>query len=340
MEINEFHHSDSVWTWRPNPRRHKASLWLPYFEKVVRLPKGKGDRYTFYYKGGELTCHLKQIDFLMFYGASGIIEIEFLDKLNSYKIPLMIHRRNMSSPYLFFPEKNADFSDILSAQIIARTNQTKCCYVARTLIRERMYKFEKFFFCSGALNKLKKSRSIEDIRVIEAMYSRAYWRKWFEKIGFPEVSRRQEEKHPVNEALDASSFFFYGIMLRWILFHKLSPYHGFMHQPGSYASLVYDLIEPYRYIIEDTVFDIVKSLNKNKLDCKLTALTLNTLKNRLDEMVYVPSTRQTVKQKNLLHGIVLSLRSYLLGQTQRFVVPMPGKKNGGRPLKLGFRLPG
>lgn len=61
---------------------------------------------------------------------------------------------------------------------------------------------------------------------------------------------------------------------------------------------------------------------------------------RLQEIVYVPQTRQEIKRKNLLHGIVLSLRSYLLGETKRFVVPTEGTKNGGRPMKLSFRLPG
>ena len=97
MEINELQHPNSVWTWKSSPRRGKASLWLPYFSKVTKL---KGDRYTFEYNGGDVTAHLKEIDFIMFYGASGDLPVKFLDALNTYKIPLVIHRRNLSDPYL------------------------------------------------------------------------------------------------------------------------------------------------------------------------------------------------------------------------------------------------
>lgn len=342
MEINDFHNPDSVWTWRPNPRRHKASLWLPYFEKVERLPKGKGDRYVFYYNGGEVQAHLKEIDFLMFYGASGNLDLEFLDKLNSYKIPLMIHRRNLDTPYLFFPQSNVDASDILTKQILTRENEIKCCYLARTLLRERFRHFEKYFLCNTYIHKLRKVRSIKEIRNIEALLTKAYWKRWFSEIGLTGMVRRQDpqDKHPVNEALDAASFFFYGIMLRWILFHKLSPYHGFLHEPSSYTSLVFDLMEPYRYILEDTVKEASLKIPSEEYKKSLTAITLNILKEKMETKIYIPQTRQEVKLKNLLHGIVLALRSYLINETARFVVPTEGIKKGGRPLKLKYRLPG
>jgi CRISPR-associated endonuclease Cas1 len=337
MEINEFHHPDSVWTWRPSRRRAKVSLWLPYFQGVERLPKGKGDRYRFTYNGGEVTCHLKELDFLMFYGASGDLSLEFLDKLNTYKIPVMIHRRNVDRPYVFFPERGNDEADILTAQILARENQIRRCFVARTLVRERIRRFSPLCESGTGLDrKLAAARDIAAIRNIEATASKKYWRRWYEDIGFPAVSRR-EEKHPVNEALDAGSFFFYGILLRWILFHKLSPNHGFLHEPTDYPSLAYDLMEPYRHLIEDAVHEAVVERGGGD---RLTPLTLSLVKERLDRRVYVPATRQEVRQKNLLHGMVLALRSYLLGDSRRLVVPAAGKKTGGRPLKIGYRLPG
>ena len=337
MEITEFHSPDSIWTWKSTPRQHKVSLWLPYFDRIERAPKGQGDKYTFFYKGGEVSLHLKDLDFIMFYGASGILPIEFLDKLNSYKIPLMIHRRNIATPYLFFPSQKNDNNDVLTAQILARENQIKSCYIARTLIKERVRHFTKFFNFSFYLNKLNKARSLTEIRNIEAILTNAYWKRWFLTIGEGDVSRRQEDKHPINEALDAGSAFFQGIILRWVLFHKMSPAHGFLHEPSVYTALIFDLMEPYRYIIEDIVADLVKEKQKQDL---LTAATFVKIKEKFNEAVYVPQTRQEIKRKNLLHGIVLSLRSYLLGETKRFVIPTEGRKKGGRPLKLSFRLPG
>jgi hypothetical protein len=57
-------------------------------------------------------------------------------------------------------------------------------------------------------------------------------------------------------------------------------------------------------------------------------------------LVYCHETRQEVKRKALLHGVVLALRSYLLNETTRFVIPTEGKRIGGRPLKLAYRMPG
>lgn len=340
MEITKFHSPDSIWTWKYASRQHKVSLWLPYFNKVEKLPKGQGDKYTFFYKGGDITLHLKDLDFIMFYGASGFLPIDFLDKLNSCKIPLMIHRRNMPTPYLFFPERKSDEKDVLTAQILTRENQIKACYVARILIRERFRCFEKFFNFSPYLYKLKKARSLDEIRNIEAILTNAYWKRWFSDLGINDISRRQSEPHPINETLDAGFAFFQGIILRWVLFHKMSPSHGFLHEPSTYAALIFDLIEPYRYIIEDVISSLVKELPKESWEEKLTAYMFVRIKEKFNEVVYVPQTRQEVKRKNLLHGIVLSLRSYLLGETKRFVVPTEGNKKGGRPLKLNFRLPG
>jgi len=64
------------------------------------------------------------------------------------------------------------------------------------------------------------------------------------------------------------------------------------------------------------------------------------MKSSLDEVVFVPSHRTHVRRKNLLHGAVLSLRSYLLGDTKRLVLPTEGEKIGGRPPKMSYKLPG
>jgi CRISPR-associated endonuclease Cas1 len=338
MEINKFQHPDSIWTWRPNRRKNKVSLWLPYFQEVERLPKGKGDRYRFVYKGGEVTCHLKEIEFLMFYGASGELSLEFLDRLNEYGIPLMIHRRNMHRPFVFFPERSSDDANVLTTQILARENQTRRCYIARVLVLERLRNFAPFLSISRFTeSRLKKARDIETIRSIEAQASRRYWKKWFAELGFPDLGRRNRQ-HPANEALNAGSFFLYGILLRWILFHKLSPCHGFMHKPTTYPALVYDLMEPYRYLIEDSVKEACSSAKEDLSN--LTGITFSCMKAAFEKEVYVPATRQTVREKNLLHGVVLALRSYLIGESKRLVLPVRGRKKGGRPPKVGFRLPG
>ena len=183
-----------------------------------------------------------------------------------------------------------------------------------------------------------KARNVTKVRATEARITAIFWKNWFEQLGIDEKRRGDSA---VAQALNAGSKFLYGVILRWILFHKMSPCHGYLHEPTDYPSLVYDLIEPYRYVIEQTVFDIVKLQPKLADDSKtLVSRTLDGLKENLDEVVYVPATLQYVRRKNLLHGIVLALRSYLLGESKRFVIPYEGERKGGRPPQVAYKLPG
>jgi CRISPR-associated endonuclease Cas1 len=336
MEINELQHQDFIWTWKSNARSSKVSLWLPYLQGVDKLAKGK-DTYRFSYNGGAVDCPLNRLEFIMVYGASGHLSIEFLDRLSAYKIPFFIHRRNIVSPYVFYPTSLKSDKDILTPQILARENKIKRVYIARTLIKERVKRFSaRIVIPVSKVGLLNKARTIEGIRAIEAQITKRYWSKFYDELGLK--ASRREDNNPVNEALDAGSYFLFGIILRWVLFHKLSPTHGFLHEPTSYPALCYDLMEPFRYLVEDSVAHAYSLGETNSK--ALTQATFSGIKARLDETVYVPSTRQRVARKNLLHGIVLALRSYLVSETTRFVVPVEGQKKGGRPPKVAFRLPG
>ncbi|HJL54016.1 MAG TPA: hypothetical protein QF695_15475, partial [Arenicellales bacterium] len=106
----------------------------------------------------------------------------------------------------------------------------------------------------------------------------------------------------------------------------------------SYPSLCYDLIEPFRYIIEESVASAAETSSLSGKEN--TAIALQFIKSSLEQEVYVPVTRQVVSRKNLLHGVVLALRAYLLSETKRFVIPIEGEKKGGRPPKVSYILPG
>ncbi len=306
----------------------KAALWIPYLQSVEKTKKG----WQITFNGGEFLADLKQIDCVMMYGASGDLPLSFLDDLASKRVPLLIHRRNLPDPYVFVPGMRRDDSDVLSAQIITRSNQAKSAYVARTLIRER-FRSISLPVASSFFDLLAKQRSIEDIRNLEAHQSRTYWQRYFSALGLVDIGRRSES--PVTAALDAGSFFMYGILLRWLLVHRLSPSHGFLHITSGYPSLVYDLMEPYRYIFENAV---AEAHNAKAED--LTAAALDRIKESLETEVFVPSHRTTVRRKNLLHGAVLGLRAWLLGQVGRLVLPTEGARIGGRRPKVGFALPG
>lgn len=332
MEIGEFQHQDFVWTWKGNRAGSRVSLWLPYFDGVEKV---KGSRYRFRYNGGEFEADLKQVDFIMLYGASGSLPVEFLDDLNTQRITLFVHRRNLPKPFIFHPAPATDDVDVLTRQIVHRQNAHKSAYIARTLIAERFRSMRWLMpVPDSTLKDLRQRRDQDAIRNLEAQITRRYWDAYFDRLGV-DASRR--ESGPWKAALDAGSMFLYGVMLRWILFHKLSPAHGFLHLPTSYPSLAHDLMEPYRYLIEQAAGAVFA---KTQDEAKLTAGTLARLKTVLDEPVYVPATRQTVRRKNLLHGGVLALRAYLVGDSMRLVLPVEGVRAGGRPPRTGYALPG
>jgi CRISPR-associated endonuclease Cas1 len=334
MKINELQHPNSVWTWKNNSRRQKASLWLPYFSGVTKV---RGDRYCFEYNGGEVTAHLKQIDFIMLYGATGELPVQFLDALNNYKIPLVIHRRNLSDPYLFLPTYHSDRQDILTAQIMHRQNQVKATYIAKTILRERIKRMHLTISISDKTYcDIASARSVVNLRNIEAQVTKRYWQKYYENANCAGTLRR-DPKVPINQALNAGSLFLSGIILRWVLYHRLSPQHGFLHIQSSYPSLIYDLMEPFRFIIEDAT---LLACQKATDDKKLVGLAIDNIKRSLEQSVYIPATRQQVYRKSTIHGIVLALRAYLIGDMQRLVIPTEGEKKGGRPVKISYRLPG
>ena len=118
----------------------------------------------------------------------------------------------------------------------------------------------------------------------------------------------------------------------------MSPTHGYLHEPVAYPALCYDLMEPYGYLIEEAVVAAYIKLDDSP-EKRLTAEMFIKLKEKLSEVTFVPLTRQRVMRKVFLHGVVLALRSYLVGETSRFLVPSEGERHAGRPRKVAFRLP-
>lgn len=334
MTVDEAQEKNFIWTWTSNARGSKVSLWLPYFQHVEKIPRSK--KWALDYNGGRLLFEPEKIDFIMFYGASGELPLDFLDTLAQHQIIFLIHRRNQLHPYIFYPPGLIDKSDVITKQILVREHAQKRAYLAKVLIKARLERFSSTPSAYAlAIEKVKKATSVKEIRNIEANATARYWKNWFEELGVDETRRSEGS---LQTALDAGSKFLHGILLRWILFHKLSPSHGFLHEPTSYQSLVYDFMEPFRYLIEASVAKAWQQVGDDEK--KLVAYSTNELKSLLDEIVYVPATRQYVRRKNLLHGVVLALRSYLVGETKRFVIPVEGRKAGGRPPQVAYKLPG
>lgn len=297
----------------------------------------KGQTATFTYNSGIETLKFGDIHSIMFYGSVIDLPQEFLENCAKHNIPIVIHRRNMTRAVFINQNTQTNARDLLTRQIICRQNRSKQNYIARQLIKAKLKSSSWLTEVDPVV--LKKEHGISQIRAIEAIAARHYWEVFFQKLGYPTWTRRGD--NPVASILDAVSKFLTGILLRWTLYHNLSPYHGYMHVQTEYPALIYDLLDPYRGYFEKIIFNSVqkaKALNQPSKDWM--AVAIQDLKICLSSTVYTDATRQIVTMSELMHGIVLALRSYLLGTTHRFIIPLPGKPNGGRPIKAGYSLYG
>lgn len=314
--------------------KRKKYIWLPYLSSIT----DKNKEVIFSYKGGETKIEYKDIHSIMIYGAGCNLSLDFLEKCAFYKIPVIYHRRNLPRATIISSTLSTDQNDLITKQIIYRNNIKKRNYIAKRLISAKLKSMD--WLIPYKRDLLFRVFDLKKIQNIEAWQSKIYWKEYFKRLGMPELKRR-DGNNEIKKTLDAVSKFIIGVVLRWILYHNLSPYHGFLHQPTEYPALAYDLIEPYRGYFDKVVFDTIKEAKTKKvLENKYLPMAIENIKNFFEKKVYVHSTKQITTFQELLHGIVLSLRVYLLNETRRFIIPLPEKPNGGRPIQAGFKLYG
>lgn len=312
----------------------RLPVWLPYLQSIT---KNRGGLWTFAYKGGELQTKLDELRSIMIYGDSTMdLPVSMLDEITRKGIPIIIHRRNMPQAIYILAGSRPSREDLLTDQLTARANKTKQAHIARQLILAKM-DASKWLLEPGFITK--EHVSLEQLRNVEAVHAAEYWRRYFKLLG---VNHGRRSKEPHAMALDAVSKFLSGVMLRWVIYHHMSPFHGFLHEPTTYPALVYDLLEPYRSKIEQRILQtwLHTNLHASKDVLQLTGSAINTVKEALDERIYCPLTRDIATRQELLHGSVLSLRAYVMGDQKRFLIPQEGKPNGGAPRKISWRLYG
>ena len=292
---------------------------------------------NFEYKGGVCDIDIKNTASILFYGAVCDIPEDFLALCTKRKVPICVHRRNMPNASWIIPTSGCGADDIISRQTAVRANEKKRAHIARKLLKAKFVGMN--WLAPEPFDFNTKLKTPEAMRSVEARHARMYWDKYYLALGLKGFSRRGAS-HTLKSVLDAVSKLIAGVILRYIIYHRISPYHAFLHTPTDYPSLIYDLMEPYRGYIEKVVFDAFKEREEGFDDKKMLGLCISLVEDFLDMQVYCPATRQLVTFQELLHGNILALRAYLLGETRQFIVPIPGKPNGGRPVKTGYRLYG
>lgn len=306
--------------------------YIPYLASIECL---KRPVYLIKYNGGEIEVSLKRTEAILFYGASGDLPVTFLDDAARHRVPITFHRTHQSDPYLLTPAVSGGRNDLLTQQILKREDLRVRLYVAKQFSIARIASLAWLVpIHSRMIACARQSRSLALLRTVEAEASARYWSTYFEVLGIADAGRR--DGNSVSQALDAALMLVRGVLLRWIIHHRLSPSHGFLHEPTAYDALVFDMIEPYRFLVERAVFEAALG----KPESMTPALAVEATKAALAAQVYVPATQQHVAAKHLLHGAVLALRAYLAGDMLRLTLPLPGDRKPGRPFQTTYRLPG
>ncbi len=313
----------------------KIPYWLPYTSQI----QTKKNSFSFVYKGGECSPEINKVLFVMFYGAVCDLDENFLQTCAKNNIPICIHRRNMTKAIWITPSiKTSTKDDILTKQILFRENEKKRIHIAKKILQAKFKSMEWLVPYPIAFNR--KKYSIKEMTILEAHHAKEYWQRFYEKLNCQEHGRRSKN-NTITTTLDTVSKLISGVTLRYIIYHNMSPYHGFIHIPNDYPALVYDLMEPYRGYIEKIVFNTIIEAKQEDCDEKeFLPRCIVAVEEFLNSQVYTTSTRQVVTFQELIHGSVLALRSYLQGNCRQMVVPIPGKPNGGRPIKTGYKLYG
>lgn len=310
--------------------------YIPYLQSLVRKGAPKHCVWIARFQGGEVDLSLKLLNAVMFYGVSGDLPVEFLSDAGDCGVGVIFHTRHKKTPLTLMPGARADRNDILGAQILARHSKRKSLVVAKAFVIARISQMH--WLLSGTDERAARVRaasSLAEVRAIEAESAKLYWAKYFRTLNMDGCSRRQD--NPVSKALDALSAFTAPLFLRWLAVHGLSANHGYLHEPTSYEALAFDLMESVRHWSEQVVYQEVLEGGTDNL----TARATSRYKHLLEEWVEVPSLQVSAKRKFVLYGMVLALRSYLLGEINHVHLPMDSVvRSRGRPVKVSYKIPG
>lgn len=307
-------------------------FYIPYLATIEAV---KRPRWRVLFKGGEVEINLAATDGVLFYGASGEVPVPFLDDAATHRVPITFHRTHKAEPLVLTPAVAAGRDDLITQQILVREDARTRLHVAKAFCVHRVSSMDWLKPVSRTtLASIRAARTLAELRSLEAEQAARYWESYCKEAGFAGTHRR--DATPLSKALDAAGMLVQGVLLRWVVHHRLSPSHGFLHEPTSYTALVFDLIEPYRYLIERAVLTAA-SESGNSLTPERA---VHYLKAELATPIYVPVTRQWVTAKHLLHGVVLALRAYLCRDMPKFTLPTAGACKPGRPYQTTYRLPG
>jgi len=171
-------------------------------------------------------------------------------------------------------------------------NKEKCKYLIKQIVKAKLDSQIRFlestnkpelFDGISKLNQYRKSLDSVKPNQIEAVSSRIYFREYskliderfeFDSRNSPLRVKKDRATDVINALLNYGYSVLAGEISKFVNGIGLDAYYGFYHtNKTSFQALVYDLIEPFRWLVECAVWRISDAKSKQRISKKQYAFT-------------------------------------------------------------------
>jgi CRISPR-associated protein Cas1 len=215
-------------------------------------------------------------------GHSGYISLQALHWLSKNKIPVFIMNFDGTVISSILPPMPVK-ADLRAAQFQAANDPEMKFRIAQALVKAKIARSLQVLGWLGERydiqreiqvtklesSKLRRATTVADLRVVEGRVARRYWMASRKILpGYLDFQGRMTSSHqnnasdPVNLALNYGYGFLEGEIRKAINSVRLEPSVGFLHDFSDYQtkqSLVYDLEEPFRWLVDISVVQAFES---------------------------------------------------------------------------------
>ena len=243
-------------------------------------------------KPTEMIYKPKFVDFdqIVIYGHTGNVTLSALKWIMKHKVPIHVLDYDgtllttMNPPqsktgfvklaqYKAYNEQRIEIAKKFIHAKILRTKAMMDWLIARYPDISRYYDLCNF---EKTLEDLKKVSTLREIMGIEGITARHYWdaigtifpeKFGFESRGFAKTPRPLNAIDPINALFNYGYSILEGLCRRAVNSANLDPYIGFLHETRvTKEPLVYDMQEPFRWIIDLTIIQALERKIFHKKD--------------------------------------------------------------------------
>jgi CRISP-associated protein Cas1 len=168
------------------------------------------------------------------------------------------------------------------AQYDTFRDKTKRDYLVQQILKAKLQSQIRFLKSTNNPKILQNINKLEKSGISEAVSSRYYFDNYTKLIdvrfGFKKRNSVRIEKKNATDVINALLNYGYAVLAGQISSYingvGLDAYYGFMHKNHtSFQSLVYDVMEPFRWLVDYSVWKLSDAKSRNRISKKQYAYT-------------------------------------------------------------------